>query len=468
MKNGKGVLGIAAWLSTSAALHAQEFTPAELEALHPRVLYGTYHDVDHSRDVAEIMFELTGDRFLAQVALLHDIDPNRTPGMPARVPATLEWMGRHRTEILRRFGWTPLQFDIAKALIQRTEFPFDDHRRASSYRDAYKEISPVGRLREMLRGLNPFARFYVLQNGAILSEYADKASNGTNPFPTALRKVEGLARELRNAGAPVSWPEFSKSTFDFLRSIGTPESFAVDRALAEEFGIRNLRIPLREEAMARLSAAHRANFENNLHQFGEIQEGRLDPRRVLRSATLRRETGAAVPFILSYLLKESLVALETGDPQRIRTAAGRLREAGFWGDLAAFTVAARTTEWGIAKLPLRGSVRNLSRMAVPLAAGMAAVQLLSGRFSLGDLLLDTGAFLAAGAFVSFLADGLIYPALFSAGPPGWLAAGVYTVAKLTATLYLGEKLGAWLRGRPDDREPRSDRWGIQQKIDRLP
>ena len=122
------------------------------------------------------------------------------------------------------------------------------------------------------------------------------------------------------------------------------------------------------------------------------------------------------------------------------------------------------TELGIHKAGLKG----LSKAAFPLAAGMAAVQLASGEFSLKDLAISTGSFMAAGLAVSAVADSIIYPLLFAAGPPGWVAAGVYSVAKLAVTLYLGEKLEHWIQGLFSDSGSReTGRQGAKQKIDGL-
>jgi len=162
--------------------------------------------------------------------------------------------------------------------------------------------------------------------------------------------------------------------------------------------------------------------------------------------TIRNETAGAGKFAAAYLLKEAFKG---------RNALGDLRTPGFWGSLSAFTVAARGAE---KLLPFKN--------VLPLAGGMAAVQLLSGNFSLRDLAISTGSFVAAGAAINLFADGWIYPMLFAAGPPGWAAAGAYTVGKLAVTLYAGEKLEEWIRSRLDrSQETRSE--GVRQKIDRL-
>jgi hypothetical protein len=73
--------------------------------------------------------------------------------------------------------------------------------------------------------------------------------------------------------------------------------------------------------------------------------------------------------------------------------------------------------------------------------------------------------------VGAIADGLIYPALFAAGPPGWIAAGAYTIGKLAVSLYVGEKLEHWLRGM-FDRGAHAEaggavREGIVQKLETI-
>jgi hypothetical protein len=155
-----------------------------------------------------------------------------------------------------------------------------------------------------------------------------------------------------------------------------------------------------------------------------------------RATTARREVAGALTYAAAFLVKEAVDG-------RFPEAATELRDPAFWGSLAVFTIAARATERAIAAAPLPA----LAKSALPLAAGMAAVQLLSGHVSARDVALSTGAYLAAGLVVNAIADGLIYPLLFAAGPPGWAAAGVYTVGKLAATLWLGDRLAAWLHRR---------------------
>lgn len=168
-------------------------------------------------------------------------------------------------------------------------------------------------------------------------------------------------------------------------------------------------------------------------------------------AARRPSIGASmIDFPAAYLLKEAMNG---------RFDAWRdFKEPSFWGGFAAFEAASRLA----GKLPIHG----LARSAVPLAAGMAAMQLLSGNYSLKDLAISTGSYLVAGMLVSALADGLIYPILFAAGPPGWIAAGLYTIGKLAVTLYGGEKLEGWLKGLFSKKQGPARREGLVPKIER--
>jgi len=96
---------------------------------------------------------------------------------------------------------------------------------------------------------------------------------------------------------------------------------------------------------------------------------------------------------------------------------------------------------GAAAVPALGG--SLLKSSLPLAAGMAALDLLSGK-SASEVALDFGAYLTAGIAVSAVADGILYPFLFAAGPPGWLAAGIYTVVKVALSYYLGSKIVEWI------------------------
>ena len=156
------------------------------------------------------------------------------------------------------------------------------------------------------------------------------------------------------------------------------------------------------------------------------------------------EAGGAAQFVAAYLIKEAMNG---------RNALPELAEPRFWGSVGAFTVASRVSE----KF-LRGPV-------LPLAIGMAAAQAVNGRVSPREVLLGTASYFVAGLAVGWVADGLVYPILFAAGPPGWAAAAAYTIAKTALTLYVGEKLEAFFRDRTVGTPGRDG--GVRRILDRL-
>jgi|GEM_PF-6008458 len=211
-----------------------------------------------------------------------------------------------------------------------------------------------------------------------------------------------------------------------------------------------LELALPEMRKGWIEASWASHLETLEARLGTLPRAPL-PGTILRRAAAR-EAGGLCSFAAAYLLKEAMNG---------RPAWSDLNEPRFWGNVALFSVAARGAE----KLPLKG----LARSTVPLAVGMAALQLLSGNFSPRDLAISTGSFLAAGAAVNLLADRLVFPALFAAGPPGWAAVGVYTVGKLAVTLYVGEKLEGWIHKFLGERgtSKSKSRDGIQTKVESI-
>lgn len=277
-----------------------------------------------------------------------------------------------------------------------------------------------------------------------------------------LQRIEGVDLFTRLAQGEAAAEGETKSILREARAWlqAQPHSIleSLDRPLIQPLGA-----PESKELTLRIRSA--LEFASVMEYFGGerdvlLREALPPVTKFFSAASMkgrvRHEAGAVGTFVAAYLLKETLKAMETPDPAGMRAAAGQLKTAAFWGNLFVFTVAARAAD----KLPLKG----LARSTVPLAVGMAAVQFLSGNYSLQDLAITTGSFLAAGVAVNLLADGLLYPALFAAGPPGWAGAGVYTVAKLAVTLYAGEKLETWMRSMLGNG---SGREGVKQILDRL-
>ncbi|UPT73565.1 MAG: hypothetical protein M0D55_17145 [Elusimicrobiota bacterium] len=287
------------------------FSAAEIRAAHPEPASGgVYHDWQHTVKVADMAGEFAKARglgaadakFVSEVALLHDFDPSRAGGMPARVPATIEALRADfagtrslngetgRSVLKERFGWSESQLKMAEAMIQRTEFPFAEKHPSP----AYAEKSPLARYTEMLEGLSPGDRRFVLREAALLSEYADKSSwYATEGFRGAHKVVEGLVNEINTATGGKAQMNVQKlGTADFLGVIGEPASFSHDMALARRFGVK-LKLPGRAEAFAKLPEVYGRTFESNLRGFRELdaalKAGDADP-------VARGEAAADVAF----------------------------------------------------------------------------------------------------------------------------------------------------------------------------
>ena len=96
-------------------------------------------------------------------------------------------------------------------MIRRTQFPLDE--------------TAINLYKQSLAKLSPSDQAFVLREGALLSEYADKCSGYcVNQFESSWKTVQGLANEMRAVGAPV----------DSVRKLDTP-SFLSNNIL--DFGI---------------------------------------------------------------------------------------------------------------------------------------------------------------------------------------------------------------------------------------
>jgi hypothetical protein len=239
-----------------------------------------YHNADHSNRVAQVAEDLTIARgltdadskifrdvetkakFVREVSLLHDIDPNRAIGTPARVEETIKWMSSEEGKaLIDKFRWTPDQELMAIYMIRRTQFPLDEN--------------AIGKLREsLLKISDPALRKFALIEGAILSEYADKASwYMMQGFDDNFDVVKGLANEINsNAGKTVTDVAGLKSD-EFLGSIGKDSSFNIDNQLAKEFEIvLSEPIPLLDDVLDILPLEFRRNLENTIDGFKKYRQ----------------------------------------------------------------------------------------------------------------------------------------------------------------------------------------------------
>ena len=270
----------------AARVPVERYIPFEtFKKLHPSLESGeVYHNYLHSMKVADMAFALASKRLpgdqaalVAEIAMLHDLDPLREPGKAARVPATIELLradfeGRMsihgekgRSALKEVFGWDERKLAIAEAMIQRTEFPFDATHKNPAY--AGSGNSPPERYEAMLRKLSPADQKFVLEEAAMLSEFADKSSwYATENFNGAAKIVDALAGEI-NAGIGKPVMDFSKlDTAGFLSTIGTEGAYAFDRGLAAKLGLPELGLLSRSQAWS-LLPEHGKVFEANLKGF---------------------------------------------------------------------------------------------------------------------------------------------------------------------------------------------------------
>ena len=190
---------------------------------HPSVLY---HSLKHSTNVAKMAYLMAKSRkksdewaeFLYHVGLLHDLDPNREKNTPASVVRTLklmedDWHGRaaldgqgSRSFLSEVLEWDEQQFRMAKAIIQRSEYKFDN----SHKKEGYEDFSPVQKYEQLLDELTSENRALILEEAPLFSEYADQISwYAMENIGTVLDASAGLADEINNAAkAPVAQPRY--------------------------------------------------------------------------------------------------------------------------------------------------------------------------------------------------------------------------------------------------------------------
>lgn len=298
----------ASWQGTAcsgvAELAARYFSSTEFQALNS----GSYHNFEHPLVVAEAAGKFAPGlgwsperkQFIEQVALLHDAD-DRTQvdsgevktGTPARAQVTLEWMEQQKEQLSQRFGWNPEQFVEAKALVARTDFPFDDKPKAAMG-TRYDGQSSVQVYRDLLAQLPKNRQAEVMRDGLAL-RFADQAGFYANSFDMAVESVQGLAKEL-NTGLPGSL----KFTPTFLEGVGKDNAF--DQQIAAELGLANAELPDRDRLLANWNPAMSQRFQTNTRQFellgqalgnlpAETVDSQLEALKSTARAAFRLTTG---------------------------------------------------------------------------------------------------------------------------------------------------------------------------------
>lgn len=298
----------ASWNGTAcsgvAELASRYFSSTEFQALNS----GTYHNFEHPLVVADaagafaqgLGWSPERKQFIQQVALLHDADDRSQvdsgevkTGTPARAQVTLEWMEQQKEELSGRFGWSPEQFVEAKALVARTDFPFDDKPKAAMG-TRYDGQSSVQVYQELLQQLPQEKQAEVLRDGLAL-RFADQAGFYANSFDMAVESVQGLAQEL-NMGLAGS----IKFTPTFLAGVGKDTQF--DQQIASQLGLAQAELPDRDRLLANWNPAMAQRFQTNSRQFellgqaltqvpADSLEGQLEGLKSTARAAFRLTTG---------------------------------------------------------------------------------------------------------------------------------------------------------------------------------
>jgi hypothetical protein len=239
-----------------------------------------YHNVEHTLRVERYAMQFASRwglpydqaRFLSSVALVHDWDPERPPGVPAAVSSTLRVL-ETCPEWSQRLGWTHNQLMMALAIIQRTEFPFEE-----TARTLYIQRIERVQGRENQR--------FVIEQAPLLSEYADKGSYYTSAsFRSCFDAVKGLVNELTQKGIQgMTVAGMAQQTPAFIAALGLPKAFLHDIFVAEHFGFGDLSFP---EAAAVLTPHQKARLgaaSQGFQQYARSVQQGMDPASAYKAA----------------------------------------------------------------------------------------------------------------------------------------------------------------------------------------
>ncbi len=168
---------------------------------HPGDQSGVYHGLPHSFAVADMLAQIldgpegaryaTGEKVeLLLAAALHDVDPERESGKPARVAATLEYLADNDAArgLVAEFEPYGASLERVQTLIKFTDFNMDAAAMAQIKRDA-AAMAVEHFSNDPARGA---------KRGELLA-YVDKSAMYTGSFAFARDAVIGLANEI---GAP--------------------------------------------------------------------------------------------------------------------------------------------------------------------------------------------------------------------------------------------------------------------------
>lgn len=200
---------------------------AFLETRHPGDQGKIYHGLGHSHEVADLTARIVSGQdlpaekkiLLILSAALHDVDPDRAENTPARVAATIEHLtsdDEARGLLLDfggRYGFTAAQ---VKSLIMATDFDMDPARMQAK-QDAFAKAAVEA---------FPNEPDWAVAWGKRLA-FADQTSTYVGSLAGAIKRVEGLAVEIRGKGAGPGNEVILAGTFKFLTVLRQNPLFAL-------------------------------------------------------------------------------------------------------------------------------------------------------------------------------------------------------------------------------------------------
>lgn len=197
-----------------------------LASRHPGDQDKVYHGIGHSHEVADLTARIVADQTLSPEkkillifsAALHDVDPARVANTPARVFATLEHLDRDdeaRGLLLdygSRYGFTAAQ---VKALIMATDFdmnPAAMQAKQEAFAKAAVEAFPN-------------EPDWAVTWGKRLA-FADQSATYVGSISDAIKRVQGLALEIRGKNPGPSDAVILAGSFKFLSVLKQNPLFA--------------------------------------------------------------------------------------------------------------------------------------------------------------------------------------------------------------------------------------------------
>jgi hypothetical protein len=171
-----------------------------LEANHPGEgeQEQIYHNLDHSLEVASLVLDIISQRLFNNkwivlgcvASLFHDIDPERQPHTPPMVERTIQYLENNLDAqaiinyLCSVFGFTPKQI---YTLILATDYSPDPEERDNKW---------IKFRNECVIHFDEGDVYMAQYLGKILA-YADKSATYIQPIDVVVKRIKGLALELR-------------------------------------------------------------------------------------------------------------------------------------------------------------------------------------------------------------------------------------------------------------------------------